>query len=422
MGNIFHFIDKMIKKILLILGILVVIGIAWFLVMRAGEPTTEGESRVGFSIKDFFPFGRDPGESPEPTEESLVTGEVGESLPVAIPRLRKISREPVAGFSVRSVGTTTIIRFVERGTGNVYEASSDSVSIDRLTNTTIPKIIRAFWLPDASGFLAQTLVPESETIETHFVKLNQTATSTNENLTKFNTTISNLPTGIKEIAISPSGDKIFYYTIQGSASNWYSAKPDGTNVTSLFRSSLTEWLPTWISGAKLMMQTKGSGATTGYTYIFDTTTKNLQKTGFGFFGISAKPNNDGSRSLVSNGDPQPSLFMINNTDVSLNLLKVKTLSDKCVWTKEKAPTIFCAIPTQFMSGTYPDAWYQGEVTTEDTVRKIDALNDIYYNVANLSKESNEKIDVIDINISKDEDYLVFRNKRDGFLWLLRIAE
>ena len=178
-----------------------------------------------------------------------------------LPRLRKISSEPVAGAAVFNIGTTSIVRFVEKGTGNVYEVKSDSLAVQRLTNTTIPKIVRAFWLPNATGFLAQTLMPESEIIETNFVKLNKNEI-VGENLTPFNTTISKLPTGIKEISINPSGSKIFYYTANWS-SNWFISNPDGTESSLVMSHPLTEWLPKWVTPDRVVMQTKGSSESIG---------------------------------------------------------------------------------------------------------------------------------------------------------------
>ena len=46
----------MTKKILLIIGILAVIGVALFLVFGS-KPQTAGEEGGGFSIRDYLPFG-----------------------------------------------------------------------------------------------------------------------------------------------------------------------------------------------------------------------------------------------------------------------------------------------------------------------------------------------------------------------------
>ena len=415
----------MSKKILLIIGILIIVGVALFLVFTS-KPQAEGESRVGFSIREFLPFGKsDAPTIGEPTTEtsnedfeSNITPKTNTNQP--IPRLRKISSEPVAGAVVFNIGTTSVVRFVEKGTGNVYEVKSDSLAVQRLTNTTIPKIVRAFWLPNATGFLAQTLMPESEIIETNFVKLNKNEI-VGENLTPFNTTISKLPTGIKEISINPSGSKIFYYTANWS-SNWFISNPDGTESSLVMSHPLTEWLPKWVTPDRVVMQTKGSSESIGFNYVFNTKNETLTKIGLGIRGISSNPNSDNSLNLVSVSDNFPQLFLIDNNNITSQKISANTLAEKCVWLEEKNPTVYCAIPIKLPNGNYPDVWYKGVVSTEDIIEKIDLNNDIYYNVVNLSSESGEKIDVVDIDISPDETHLIFRNKIDGYLWMIKIGE
>jgi hypothetical protein len=423
----------MSKKILLIVGILVVVGAAVFLIFSSKPALSPGESRVGFSIRDYLPFGKSDNTSTSsttietsngnlPADSQINSGLPNVSTNQSIPRLRKISGEPVAGAVIFNVGTTSVVRFVEKGTGNVYEAKSDSVTIGRLTNTTIPKIIRAFWLPNGSGFLAQTLLSESEIIETNFVKLNKNkASSTNEILTPFSTTIGKLPTDIKEITIKPDSTKIFYYTANGS-SNWFVSNPDGTGSNLVMSYPLTEWIPKWISGNTVIMQTKGSSESTGYTYSFDVSTKIFKKIGIGNIGFSVNPSPDGSLSLASSGNSAPQLALINNKNNTSKTITTNTLSEKCVWLKDKNPFVYCAIPNQIPSGNYPDVWYKGLVSTQDLVTKIDLSNDVFYNIADLPSLSDQKIDVVDMSLSPDETHLIFRNKIDGYLWMLRISE
>lgn len=405
-----------------------IIGIVLFLILNS-KPETAGESRVGFSIRDYLPFGK----SDEPDANGTTTPQTDSSSGSTdtetntqtnqpVPRLRKISSEPVAGAVIFNLGTTSVVRFVEKGTGNVYEASSDSVAIKRLTNTTIPKIIRTFWLPNGSGFLAQTLLAENEIIETNFVKLNKNvASSTNENLTPFSTTIGKLPTGIKEIAIKPDGSKIFYYTVSGS-SNWFVSNPDGTGSNLLMSHPLTEWLPKWVSGNTVIMQTKGSSESVGFAYSLDVVNKTLKKAGVEAFGLSINPNSDGSLDLISSGGTAPQLSVFDSKNITSNTITFNTLAEKCVWLKEKTPSVYCAIPNQTPSGNYPDIWYKGLVSTEDFITKIDVINDISHNIADLSLLSGQKIDAIDMSVSPDETQIIFRNKIDGFLWMLRVGE
>ncbi len=378
------------------------VGIAAFLILTSKPAVGPGENRVGFSIRDYLPFGRsdDTETSTTTTEANNQQNSSNNNLPIIqenkpIPRLRKLSNEPVAGAVIFNTGTTkagatSTIRFVEKGTGNVYEAKSDSLSIQRLTNTTIPKIVRAFWLPNGSGFLAQTIILENEIVETNFVKLNKNAaSSTNESLTPFGTIIGKLPTGIKEITIKPDGSKIFYYTINGSYSNWFISNPDGTGATQVMTHPLTEWLSKWDSANTIMMQNKASSEVVVYNYFFDVSSKILKKAGVNPAGISPQTN---------------------------------TLPEKCIQTKDKNPTLYCAVPNQWPSGNYPDVWYKGLVSTEDFIEKIDINNGIFYNTAGLTSLSGQKIDAVDISISPDESHLIFRNKMDGYLWMLRIDE
>ncbi len=416
----------MSKKILLIIGILAVVAVALFLILTS-KPQTTGENRVGFSVREFLPFGKNGN-----TETSSSTTKIKENQSIdtslnttsnqLIPRLRKISSGPIAGAVVFNIGTTSIVRFVEKGTGNIYEARSDSLIIKRLTNTTIPKIIRAFWLPNGSAFLAQTLIPNSEIIETNFIKLNKNPINVgSENLTPFSTTIGKLPTGIKEIAIKPDSSKIFYYTVSGS-SNWFISKPDGTDSYLVMSQPLTEWLPKWITSNQIIMQNKASSESVSFSYVFNIKNKTFKKIGLGIRGLSTKPNYNGTLTLASSGGTFPQLFIIDNKNITISKVNANTLADKCVWSKDKNLSVYCAIPIQIPNGNYPDIWYKGLVSTEDFIEKIDLNNDIFYNVSNLSSESGQKIDVMNLSISPDGAYLIFRNKTDDYLWMLKIEK
>ncbi|OHA94361.1 MAG: hypothetical protein A3E02_00575 [Candidatus Zambryskibacteria bacterium RIFCSPHIGHO2_12_FULL_38_34] len=415
----------MTKKILLIIGILVIVGIVAFLIFSSKPPLAPGESRVGFSIRDYLPFGNSGNETTSTTTNtSTNNNDTGSQTSTnmegqLVPKLRKISKEPIAGAVIFNTGTTSLVRFIEKGTGNVYEARSDSVAIQRLTNTTIPKIIRAFWLPNASGFLAQTLLSGREIVETNFVRLNKNvASSTNETLTPFGVTIGKLPTGIREITIKPDSTKIFYYTVSAS-SDWYISNPDGTGSSLVMSHPLTEWLPKWISPNQIVMQNKGSFKSVGYSYSFDVLNKALRKIGLGMVGLSVNTSTDGSWSLASSGGASPKLFMIDNKNVTSKDITVKGLAEKCVWLKDKNPSVYCAVPGQFPTGDYPDVWYKGLVSTEDSIWKMD-MNNIFGEISNLPLESGEKIDVVDLSLSPDETHLIFKNKIDGYLWMLRI--
>ncbi len=414
------------KKTLLIIGILVVVAVAAYLILQPKSGSTP-DGGQGFSIANFLPFGsNDELPTTQPTNtnqtqnndlENISGGEI-----IKLPnRLRKVSSEPVAGAVAFNVGSTTYIRFVEKGTGNVYEARSDSDKVERLTNTTIPKIIRAFWLPNGNGFLAQTIIPETEMVETNFVKLSKSTSTSTEVLTPYNTTISKLPTDIKELSIKPDGTKVFYYQITQTGSDWFISNIDGTSSTKVYSSKLIEWVPNWISPNSVIMQTKSSAASLGYAYTFDLNTKNLKKVVGGAVGLSIISTPKHPSYLISVGGGLPTLNYVAKDGISTNLSK-NTLAEKCVWGNKDVNFVFCAIPQNIPSSIYPDSWYKGLTNTEDSIIKINITDNIYYLTSDLSQESKQKIDVVDPQISPDDSHLIFRNKLDGYLWVLRITE
>ena len=64
-----------------------------------------------------------------------------------------------------------LVRFVEKGTGNVYEVGPDASEV-RLSNTTIPKIAEVLWNKDGVHLVARYLKDgETETIQSYSAAL-----------------------------------------------------------------------------------------------------------------------------------------------------------------------------------------------------------------------------------------------------------
>lgn len=422
----------MSKKIILIIGIVIVIGLAIFWVTSIQSRTSPGgDSAVGFSIRDFMPFGSSNNNSDLNNSNNQTGGQTDlgnnpdnqetNSKDLIIAKLRKISNEPVAGAVIFNSGTTSVVRFVEKGTGNVYEASSNSNSVTRLTNTTIPKIVRAFWLNDGSGFLAQTIDSTQSVVETSFVRISKPVNNLgSENLTPYTTTISKLQTDIEELIINEKNNKILYYIINQNGSVWYVSNPDGTERQMILSHPLTEWSPKIFSDNTAIAQTKSSASSLDYVFLIDIKTKTLRRVGSASPGLSVLPNYSLSPYLISEGGSSLGLYITDEETWRKFNTNMRTLADKCVWTKNKPIAVFCGVPENLDVATYPDDWYKGKVSTRDSILKIDYINGVYSNISDLSSESNQRIDVYEPKISNDDSHLIFKNKIDGFLWLLRL--
>lgn len=376
----------MTKKILLIIGIITILGIALFLALN--EQKARNDGGVGFSFRNYIPFGNNETNNTEevmPEKKDRVPVEYTENDP--IPKLRKISKEPVAGSVLWSVGTTTFVRFVEKGTGNVFEAKSNNLQVERITNTTLPKIIKAFWLKNASGFFFQTLSLENEIVETNFVSLVKKELSEEETFTPYNTKISQLPLGIKDLIVDKNDRNVLYYTIENNRSNFYTSKLDGSGSKKVFSHPLTEWsFRYWVDDNSVLIQTKAGGGIPTYSYTLNISKKEMKKTSNPIMGIANK-----------------------------------TWIEKC-YMPVKNSFVYCSFPNNIITMDIKDNWYKGKIFTKDYIAKTDIINDSYYNILDPKIEAGEDMDITNLMVSEDESHLIFKNKVDGSLWMFRIVD
>lgn len=418
----------MSKKIILAFLILVIIGgVGYFVWINKGPGEMIGDAPSGFSFKNFFPFGNSEeatGEIVSDPNQNTGSSTEEELIPIAnnekAPKLRKVSNSPVAGMAVFDVGTTTYVRYIEKATGNVYEAKGDSLNIKRLTNTTIPKITRAFWLPKGEGVLVQT-VDESDLIETSFISLKAIKATSTENLVPYDTVISKLPTGIEEISISPDGKKIIYY-IKTGISDWYTSNPDGTGKKNVYQNSIQNWVPEWYSTNSILLTTKASAAASSYIYSLNISNNQFSKILGNIAGASAKISPNGKNILVSVAGDRPVLKNFTIASSSNMSIGSYTLSEKCAWDVSDMNFVVCGMPKSVPISQYPDNWYKGLISTADTIQRINVNDNFVYTIAEPIKEAGEEVDVKEIKISPKGNYATFINRQDSSLWLLKIKD
>ena len=77
------------------------------------------------------------------------------------------------------------------------------------------------------------------------------------------------------------------------------------------------------------------------------------------------------------------------------------------------------MPQYVPSGTYPDSWYQGTVSFNDAIWKIDAGTGT---TTKITTGAEGLIDATDLAITPDNSYLFVVNKIDGSLWSLDLAK
>ncbi len=433
------------RKILIILSIIIIIFLlilgALFFITKT--PVQEDESAFTKKVREIFPFGK-PSRDPDTLFEGEESVFEEESSPTStttatVSKLRKIHGRPTSGSIVWKTKNEVTkeeevrVRFVDRATGHVFETTKDSLVTKKISNTTLPKTYEAIFLnPDSfvARFLDNT---DTELIKTYTVTLKNlplvlastTASTTiiqNTDITKESIGL-NLDDNIKEITASPLRNRLLYSLYnENESGTLIVANTNNTNKKKIYESPLREWLLSWNKENEATISTKPSGYTQGFAYNLNTNTGNMTKILGGVFGLTIKPVGEGDY-LVGRGGNGISLFSIKQKTPSTEPVFLgNTLPEKCVASKKETFIVYCAIPVLIPNGIYPDYWYQGRVTFNDSIWKINTNTATTNLISIPERDGGESMDAISLEISEDDSYLTFINKKNLSFWGLILSE
>jgi hypothetical protein len=426
----------MTRKLILILIPLAIVAAAlyWWFLMRV--PAGQIPKAV---TEETSPFGNFPTASttsstkgngsgitvnPAP-ESSGITAEPLKPGEVAIPRLRHLSATPIGGYMATTTASTTLVRYIDRGAGHIYEASSLSLDIPKISNTTIPRVYESFWNKNASAAVFRYMRDDSGSIINFFgqiLPVKQNASST-DSVLPFEIKGKFISNDIKELAVSPKGDRIFTFNVTNGKGTGYVSGFDESKKTQVLDIPLTQINIEWPEENTVAISTKASRNASGYLYLVDLKKPFLKKAIGGLAGLTAKVSPDAKRVLYSYAAGQSfktSLF--NLKDNSAQDIVFKTTTDKCVWSKLHPTDVYCAVPTNTPTGIYPDDWYKGTVAFTDQIWHLDTTTGEVTLMSNLLKDGGALIDVINPTLDPSENFLYFVNKRDLTLWSLDLTE
>lgn len=405
------------KKNLIIIFTVVVlvaiaVGIAYYFFFMKGE--TGGEP----TAIPTLPIGG-PGGLPTAPPTGTAAPATGAGTKVNIPRLRQITKEPVGGAGIFG----DVIRYIQRADGNIFETKTDTLTVNRLSNKTIPKIYEAIWAQTGGGqggagdiVITRQLKDDNETIESFAAKLSGSASSTEKQLSGVY-----LPQRISALAISPDKSKMFYLYPSGTGTSGIFANADGSKKTLIFESPLSEWLADFADNKTVVLTTKPSAGATGFSYFLNTANGSVSKILGKIAGLTILVSPDKKLALYDEsvtGSFRTKIYDLTgnrSTDFAL-----QTLPEKCVWSRIEPTVVFCAAPKATPVCSYPDCWYQGRVAFGDDIWKINVATGETNRLISPETFVNKTIDVINPLLNENESFLLFVNKIDLSLWILDI--
>ncbi|MDP2676884.1 MAG: hypothetical protein Q8O83_04330 [bacterium] len=315
--------------------------------------------------------------------------------------LIKITNGAVSGFTL----TPTGVRFVEKATGHVFDASPDGQTQTKISNTTIPKTINVLW----SSHINYAIMRYRENEEIKTASAEFTDAKTNGVL---------LPANILSFTHSPDRSRIFY-TIPGSGDTvGIAANIDNTSQSQIMRLPNADFIAHWYGPREISFLTPPSAFAEGFLYRYNIDIGSFEKLLGGIPGLDILWSKNKTKILFSQaniGTGKSNLFILNIKTGATQDLETEGFAQKCAWKDDLL--VYCAIPTTIQKGAYPDDWLKGVLSFDDRIWWIDTDT-----LEKTIVKTLPNIDISEIRISAEGDYLYFQNKKDGALWSLQLVD
>ena len=409
------------KKIYIILGVILlmilIIFSGWYLL--AQNPETSLSETVG----NILPFGSGDNTN---LPISLTDDEFGNDAfnnggqtfdefgsPAA--NLFRISDTPAAGIIILKKGGTTVVRYMDRATGHIYDTDLATLAKTKIVNQTLPKIYEAHFRSDGNAVLIRSLKDDSDVVENLVLTLTPPKSTSTETLYS----VSSAPVrgNINTIAVG-SGNTLFYSL--RDTSSIVSATFSGVGAKTLLTSPFTDWRLV-AAGNNLIIHTEASANASGFAYKLGASNGVLAKILGPLNGLVVIPNVSGNRvlySYVENNETR--LFAKNLTNNALSEILPTTIAEKCIWSIKQIDTVFCGAPIDGLGPNEPDDWYRGATHFSDSIWLFNTGAEFAQVLSEPQTEFGVDLDLVEPQLSPDEDYLVFINRTDLSLWALRL--
>ncbi len=238
-----------------------------------------------------------------------------------------------------------------------------------------------------------------------------------KNNTPVTLSTSILPSQIARGTVSPDGTQLFFLLPASTGFGIYGiiSNSDGSGQRKIFESPATEWSAQWVNKDTIALTTLATREADGYLYFLNPTTGNFKKVLGPLRGLTTLVSPDGKRVLYSNSSDRGFSTKIYTTDTgTVRTLDLSTIPSKCTW--QDSAIIICGVPKTIPGGQYPDAWYQGTVSFDDTLWMINTVQDS----TKIILSPDQPFDVIKPIVNLNHVYLYFINKTDQTLWSYRM--
>ncbi len=384
------------RPIFIIVGVIIVfiLLLVWLYVLFFNTPQTNPDNLTDLNLTD--------------TTDGSIT-EFPDNEPVvdvfSYKPLRQLTTKNVVGYQevTKDASSTPEIYYVEAGTGNIFSININTGEEVRLSKTTIPNSQKAAITPNGQF----TLVQSNLGVNSQFF-VGEFSSSSDE------ISLNNLEANI--VSFSETADDTFLYAVESNdfvtAKEYYPITGKTKDLFTIpFREVTIDWGETALDAH--YVYPKASNELEGYLYqVVKGKIKRLPIDGY---GLSATGNNtDIIYSKLINNTYQSNSYSVYSPELPL-ILPLVILPEKCVFHSVESPTAVCGVNINNDVKNLPDAWYQGILSTVDSLWLVDLTANTATLLVNTFFESGREVDMTDLSIHINNIYFI--NKNDSTLWL-----
>lgn len=317
-----------------------------------------------------------------------------------------ISQERIFAPTISENGQT--IKYYAVSNGKVLQSTFDGSDTETISNVSLAGLVKIIWSPDKKKVIS--FFDKQGTITKYFYNY---STKTNVGLNG----------SIKGVTWSPDSQKIAYQyqSADGSNNNVSVANPDGTNWKNIFQTRLTDLVMEWPSPGKISARSKPSGTSKGFLFTLNSQSGEFSKVLDNIYGLSVKWSGDGQKLIYQETDKDGKnlkLYSAQSDASQLKEMPLITLPEKCVWSGDNQ-YIFCAVPQKITeNAVWPDDYFMGKIAIRDDFYMVNLATNEKTKIAQSTDE--QSFDAQDLLLSPQEDYIFFINRKDGFLYSIKL--
>jgi hypothetical protein len=359
-----------------------------------------------------------PGQTDRFTDFPWGSGEVSEfpnPVPEEVPEenlinitgnpLRQLTFRPVIGYQEISKDDVRFIRYVEAGTGHIYDINLVSGQEDRISNITVPNAHEAIINPSGenviirSGFLSTSdiIIVELNAAEPTSRRLENTMNSFAFDLDNrlIYTTRTNTGLEARRYNLTTNGNELLF--------------------SIPFLSATIQW--TTAPGRPHLIYTKPASELTGYAYEVNGV-GTLVRLPFIGQGLTAIHSGAFIAYSTLSGMSYQS-FMYNRQTGEIASAPIITLPEKCTLASDSTEILFCGHQITTYDSRFPDEWYKGVRQFADSLWLVDMNRQSAIQLINPGAAVGRELDMTTLThtIHENSDMVYFINRTDKTLWV-----